>query len=379
MSKKIEVSLNQEYDLPFPDNDDYNYVIDKNDNDNAVISDEEYEHLEQLALKSELESQRIALTYDKNIHMIQHDFFLDLMAQNTSKETLKTYGYHLKYFIKYIEGFRDYDEDDSRKYLTERIYKEYSRYLLNRDGFSQKSALSYLRTIRRFFYWCMDSGYISQEYKLKLPKTQESEPEIYTLDELKLLLKKPDLKTCNFTEFRVWVFINFLVSTGQRLTSCLNIKISNLDFKNNIVALNITKNKYAHTVEISKELKDILKDYLLVRKGEADDYLFCNSVGEKWDRRTAQEQVGAYNRKRGVNKTSIHSFRHTFAKNFIMNGGDAFVLQRILDHSTLDMTQNYVKLFGKGLKGTTHFYNPIKEVQYQEPKKKRIRMNINKK
>ena len=75
----------------------------------------------------------------------------------------------------------------------------------------------------------MENEYI-EEFKIKLPKVQESVKEIYTDEELKLLLKKPNIKECTFTEFRIWAFENFLVSTGQRLETALNVKIRDIDF-----------------------------------------------------------------------------------------------------------------------------------------------------
>jgi len=67
-------------------------------------------------------------------------------------------------------------------------------------------------------------------------------------------------------------------------------------------------------------------------------------------RNAMQHTIARYNKKRGVSKTSIHAFRHTFAKHYITTGGDAFKLQRLLGHSTLDVTLNYVNLYSKDLK-----------------------------
>ena len=60
--------------------------------------------------------------------------------------------------------------------------------------------------------------------------------------------------------------------------------------------------------------------------------------------------IKKYNHKRGVNTTRIHSFRHYFAKQYIQNGGNILKLQRILGHSSIQITQKYVDLFGHDLK-----------------------------
>ena len=66
-----------------------------------------------------------------------------------------------------------------------------------------------------------------------------------------------------------------------------------------------------------------------------------------------------YHKKRGVEKTSAHAYRHTFAKLWILNGGDIFRLQKILGHSSIEMVRNYVEMFSEDLKKDFAVYNPL--------------------
>ena len=121
----------------------------------------------------------------------------------------------------------------------------------------------------------------------------------------------------NFSVYRCWVLRNFLLGTGQRLSTVSNIKIHDIDFDNNCIVLTKTKNRIQLIIPLSYTLSSVLTEYLKYRQGEAGDYLFCNQYGGKLTKSGMESAVRRYNLSRGVSRTSIHVYRHTFAKEWI--------------------------------------------------------------
>jgi len=163
--------------------------------------------------------------------------------------------------------------------------------------------------------------------------------ETYTAYELERLLQKPDIKKCRFSDYRNWVIVCYLLGTGNRLSTVCNLKIKDIDFTNHEISLRKVKNKKQYIIPLAPTLGKIFSEYLQYRRGNEDDYLFCSQYGEKLQRDALTTAIYRYNRSHGVTKTSMHLFRHTFAKDWILSGGDIFRLQSILGHSSLEIVK----------------------------------------
>ena len=158
------------------------------------------------------------------------------------------------------------------------------------------------------------------------------------------------------------MIINYLLSTGNRVSTIVNIKNKDIDFENGFITLEKTKNKKQQLIPLSATMAKILQEYMQYRRGEPEDYLFCNIYGKKLTEDALKHSIGRYNRRRGVMKTSIHLFRHTFAKKWILAGGDIFRLQKILGHSSLDIVREYVNMFSNDLQKDYDKFNALEQL-----------------
>lgn len=222
---------------------------------------------------------------------------------------------------------------------------------------------SYLRAVRAYTYYCIECGYV-ENFKIRLIKADKEIKETYSNEDLAKLLAEPE--TSSFSTYKTWAFENFLLGTGCRISTALNVKIEDIDFENGLITYKKTKNRKQQIVPLSKSLERVLITYLEIRGGEPTDYLFCNEYGAKASDRTYQQLVRRYNLKRNVNVTSCHAFRHTYAKLAVMNGMDVFRLQRMLGHSSLTVTKEYVELFGSDLAIDFDKYSPLDNLKTKQ-------------
>ena len=222
-----------------------------------------------------------------------------------------------------------------------------------------------LRALRTFINYLKEEEYIEQNVKVKLVKQDKPIIKTFSEEQMKRLIEKPKIdKNMSFATFRDYTLIAFLAGTGVRLGTLKEIKVRDVDFVTREIRLNHTKNRTEYVIPLSNSLAKILQEYLKIRGGEAEDYLFCNSYGEMIKDRTIQDRIKLYcynclgKEAEGL-RCSPHDFRHFFAIQFIRNGGDILTLQKLLGHKTLEMTRRYVNLLNADVKKKFAEYSPL--------------------
>ena len=133
--------------------------------------------------------------------------------------------------------------------------------------------------------------------------------------------------------------------------------------ENRLLFARHVKNNRPQPLPLCSDMVAILQEYLTYREGKAHEPLFPSDADQPMTENGLRCSIANYNRKRGVEKTSIHLFRHIFARKYLVDcGGNAFTLQKLLGHSTLDMTKHYCAIYDVDLIKDFDEFSPLSQL-----------------
>ena len=298
---------------------------------------------------------KIKLVVSATIEETFSDFIISKKTKGLAEKTLQSYQSQFQAVARHIDVKMDIA-------MLQKADLDAMIISMRDASLSPNSINSYTRTLKSFFSWCNEQGIT--RLNIPLYKAEETVKETYSDAELAALLKKPDIRKATFAEYRDWVIINFLLNCGSRAATVRAIQIRDVDLDGGMVFYRHTKNRKAQVIPLCSAMVAILREYLRHRGGEAADYLFCTETGSQLTENGLRQSIARYNTRRGVQKTSIHLFRHTFARKYLIDcGGDAFTLQKLLGHSTLAMTKHYCAIFDADLTKNYDNFSPLAQMK----------------
>jgi integrase len=174
-------------------------------------------------------------------------------------------------------------------------------------------------------------------------------------------VKEPELHFDYWTAPEIRQFLNanlhdplhslYLVAlnTGMRRGEPCALQWDRVDFIRNQLIVSRSPSRYGlkettksgrkRYVLINPSVKEILQKIFRAQKGK---FVFSEENGEPIDAQHLPRDFVKAQTKAGFMKLiRFHDLRHTFASHFMMNGGNIYDLQKILGHSSLEMTQRY--------------------------------------
>jgi len=306
-------------------------------------------------------------------------FMLSCTAEGYSQHTISDYRINLERLTKYLNNpeLPEISSSDITNFFAW-LRVDYVPIRMNGDKSPLKPATLNRAwgAVRSFYNWA------SREFEIKRPDSRISAPKFdtpkitpFTENEIKAMIKAAEYsslaKTSKRTPFRMRgrnalrdkALILVLLDTGIRVSESSRLKVRDVQLETGevyIVPQGTGQKTKSRHVYIGNASRKLLWKYFASRENSSgDDFLFLTTGNQPMNRHSIRLVFRRIGIRAGVTPCYPHLFRHTFAIQYLRNGGDVFTLQRLLGHSTIDMVKKYLSIAKIDVKSAHRKASPV--------------------
>jgi site-specific recombinase XerD len=298
------------------------------------------------------------------LSQVLEGFELACQARHLSPHTIADYFYTYRKLAAYLVGDPPFCE----------ITHELIRGFLGIQTVSNKTVLNYHIGLSALWTWAVTEHLAADNllHRIERPKPEQPVLAIYSLADIKALLSalnksksyarpgKAESDHALPNPERNTAIILLMLDTGLRVSELCDLRLNRLDVRNRRITIWGKGNK-ERIIPFCPRTGQALWKYLAAARKEArlDEPVFATRNGRQMDRMEVLHMLAAVGSRAGVQSCHPHAFRHTFAVNYLRNGGDIYTLQEILGHSSLEMVKRYLHLAQVDIDTTHRRASPV--------------------
>lgn len=265
-------------------------------------------------------------------------FMQEQRFRGNSTYTFEYYKRSLNMFINFCSAEMDVEDLDIM------TFKAYQLYISEHREINKISVRTYARAVKVFYRWLYFENYIDIDInRLNLMKANKEIILPLSDNEVKQLLTLYD--NSSFLSCRNRSIIMLMLDCGLRLGEVVNLMLSDIDFVNHYLVIN-GKGSKQRVVPFGSTLSEQLVTYFSYRNSvsSASNSVFLTQKNTAITHNTIKMLFARIKKKKSFSRVYPHLLRHTFATNYIYNGGNLEVLRVLMGHSTINITQIYIHL-----------------------------------
>jgi len=315
------------------------------------------------------------MSQNTDLSTLMAGYRLFCLAEGKRRRTIEWYESKLAIFQGYLRK-RDLPTDAEQItihhlrsfliYLREEVRKGQNHPLkpIQEGGLSAQTIRGYARALRPFFNWAHREGYLQENPVRLLRVARAPQVIVQTLsdEQIRRLLAVIDHRTS--VGFRDRCIILTLLDTGVRRSELANLTLSDLHLQDGYFKV-MGKGRKERIVPIGARVQQDLWKYIKRHRAEPVhpnvDNVFLTRDGRPVKGDLMYHIMRRYGKKANLQgvRCSPHTLRHTFAKSFLLRGGDLFTLQKILGHSSLHVVRLYVNLTPEDVQVQHRKHSPV--------------------
>jgi len=231
---------------------------------------------------------------------------------------------------------------------------------------SARTVQCHVRALKAFSSWLHAEGYTTENRlkNLKLPKAPVGLVQPLTSEEIEKISSVTNKETP--TGFRNYSIFVTALDSGLRASEIAGISLSQVNLKAGCIKV-VGKGAKERMVPFGKFVGMTLWHYVEdVRPQAASsdiDELFLSRDGRPITTNIIKLVFSRLAKRSGVERLHAHLCRHTFAVNYLLNGGDIFSLREILGHTTLEMVNHYLHFTASQITEQHHKFSPMDKLK----------------
>ena len=300
-------------------------------------------------------------------------------SDGKSPRTVEWYNEVIELFVGWLreEGMStsldEIGEDEARDFIL---------HLQERKGLWGKAS-SYtvnnrVRALRAFFNWLYQQGYTDTHRmeKVKPPKVRQKEIETFTDEEIDRIFASVNTRTV--LGARNAAIYALMLDTGLRLSEVVTLKHKDVHLGSRYVKV-LGKGDKERIVAFGANCQRALNNYDLKYRFETEgmecDAFFLTIDGYSMTADALRSLIERLSKAARIPRLHPHLMRHTYATRFLLSGGNVFLLQQNLGHTTLNMVQKYLHVTSRMMAEVSQEFSPLDRVEMRSVKRARHQFN----